>query len=334
VIRKRLIIALLVPLLSAACGGAPSEQSGAKKRIAVGVMPKLKGISFFNAAEKGAKEAGKELDVTVDFDGPLTNDVTLQAQLVESWIAKRYDAIAIAPNDPEAIAPVLMRARKRGITVVTWDADSRAESRDCFVSQCTPASVAKALVDVMAQGAGPRANYVIITGSLTAANQNIWMAEMEKYRSSTYSQLTDLSPTPKVSEEDQALATQVALDCLKTYPNLGGLFALTTVALPGASEALRKAGAADRVFLTGLSTPNVMKEYVKDGTVKRFVLWNPVDLGYLAVQVAVAKVKNNLEPGISMFKAGRLGEIKVQGDQFILGDPMIFDRSNIDQFDF
>ncbi|MEW5979579.1 MAG: substrate-binding domain-containing protein [Acidobacteriota bacterium] len=328
------MVSLLVPLLCMGCGSSRPTLNREKERITIGVMPKLKGISFFNAAERGAHEAGKELEVAIDFDGPVGNDVTLQAQLVESWIAKKYDAIAIAPNDPDAIAPVLMRARERGIAVVTWDADAQAPSRDYFVSQCTPESVAQALVDAMVQGAGRNANYVIITGSLTAANQNIWMSEMEKYRARTYPQLTNLSLTPKVSEEDQALATQVALDCLKTYPNLGGIFALTTVALPGAAEALRKAGASERVFLTGLSTPNVMKEYLKDGTVKRFVLWNPIDLGYLAVQVAVARVKGDLGAAMTTFSAGRLGEVKVQGDQVILGDPIVFDDSNIDRYDY
>ena len=106
------------------------------------------------------------------------------------------------------------------------------------------------------------------------------------------------------------------------------------MALPGAAEALRKAGAADKVFLTGLATPNAMKEYVMDDTVKRFVLWSPVDLGYLAVYVATASAKGELEPGATTFTAGRLGEVKVVGDEIILGDPITFDKSNIDQYDF
>lgn len=306
----------------------------AEKKLTIGVMPKLKGIDFFNAAQQGAEEAGKELGVRVVFDGPVTNDVTQQAQMLDTWIAKRYDAIAIAPNDPDAIAPALARARKRGIKVITWDSDAQKDSRDLFVTECTNASVAKALMDVMAKGAGPDAKYIIITGSLTAANQNIWMKEMEKYRKRVYPHMVNLSPTPKASQEDQALATQVASDCLKAYPNLQGIFAITSVALPGAAEALRKAGMADKVFLTGLATPKAMRDYVEDGTVKRFVLWNPVDLGYLAVQAAVAAVKGDLKPGQGTFKAGRIGTVKVQGDTVILGPPMIFDKSNIDKYNF
>ncbi len=314
---------------------APESTATADTPLRVGVMPKLIGIPFFNATEKGALEASKELGVEVKFDGPVENDVQRQVQMLETWIAQKYDAIAVAPNDPDAIAPVLEKARKRGVKVVAWDADARKDARDFFVNQCTSASVARTLMDVMAQGAGEDAKYIIITGSLTAANQNIWMDEMEKYRRQAYPDMTNLSETPKVSEEDLALATQVMTDCLKTYPDLQGVFAITSVALPGAAEALRKAGAADKVFLTGLTTPNDMKSYVADGTVKRFVLWNPVDLGYLAVHVAVAGARGELKPDAStIFKAGRLGEVKVIGDEVILGDPIIFDASNIDQYDF
>ncbi len=328
------VSSILAVVILAACTQSQGPKPITGKVITIGVMPKLKGIAFFNAAEKGIQEAGSTLGIHVDYDGPVTNDVTLQAQMVETWIAKKYDAIAIAPNDPEAIGPVLAKARKRGIKVITWDSDARVDARDFFVNQCTPESLAKALMDVMAKGAGKQTKYLIITGSLTAANQNIWMAEMEKYRLSTYPQMTDLSATPKVSQEDQAMATQVAVDSLKAYPSMTGMFGMTSVALPGAAEALRKARAADRVFLTGVSTPNVMKEYVKDGTVKSFVLWNPIDLGFLTVYVANAAIKGEILPGASTFKAGRLGEVKVEGVQLILGSPIVFDQNNIDHYDF
>ncbi|MDZ4858924.1 MAG: substrate-binding domain-containing protein [Candidatus Hydrogenedentes bacterium] len=303
--------------------------------MTIGVMPKLVGIPFFNATEKGAKEAGAELGVEVVYDGPTKNDVQLQAQMIETWIAKGFDAIAVAPNDPDAIAPVLEKARKRGIKVIAWDADAQQGARDFFVNQCTSTSVAQALMDVMAEGAGQEAKYIIMTGSLTAANQNIWMAEMEKYRQIKYPNMTNLSETPKVSEESAELATQVTADSLKAYPDLQGIFAITSVALPGAAEAIRKAGVADKVFLTGLTTPNDMKQYIADGTVKKFVLWNPVDLGYLAVQVAVASAKGDLAPGASTFNAGRLGERSIlNGDEVILGDPIVFTKENIGQYDF
>ncbi|MCB9770736.1 MAG: substrate-binding domain-containing protein [Candidatus Omnitrophica bacterium] len=305
---------------------------GFAKDLKIGMMPKLIGIEYFNACEKGAKEAAAELGIELEWDGPDTNDVSRQTAMVEAWIARKFDVIAIAPNDPDAIAPALRKARKRGIKVITWDADSAEETRDYFINQATYHDIAKTLMDVMAKGIGEDGKYLILTGSLTAANQNIWMGEMEKYRKEKYPNMTNLSETPKVSQEDQAMATRVTIDMLKSYPELQGIFAITSVALPGAAEALQKNNAADRVFLTGLSTPNSMREYIEDGTVKKMVLWNPVDLGYLTIYAAKMLAEGNLNEGT--IEAGRLGEIEVKGSEVLLGEPLVFDKDNIDQFDF
>jgi hypothetical protein len=64
------------------------------------------------------------------------------------------------------------------------------------------------------------------------------------------------------------------------------------------------------------------------------ILWNTADLGYTTVMAAAAVVKGDLKPGDKTFKAGRLGELEVKGDNIILGKPFVFTKENIDQFDF
>jgi ABC-type sugar transport system substrate-binding protein len=319
----------LLPLLIL-CGLGVSPSSS--EPLKIGLMPKLIGIDFFNAAEKGAREAAAELGVELTYDGPDNNDVSRQTAMVEAWTARKLDAIAVAPNDPDAIAPALRKARKRGVKVITWDADAQEDTRDFFINQSDVTDIAQNLMDIMAEGIGPNGKYIIVTGSLTAANQNAWMAEMERIRREKYPGMTNLSETPKASQEDQALATRVTVDTIKSYPDLDGIFAITSVALPGAAEALRKTGQSGKIFLTGLSTPNSMREYIKDGTVKKMVLWSPVDLGYLTVYAAKLLAEGNLE-GESI-QAGRLGEIEIRGTEVLLGDPIVFDKDNIDDYDF
>lgn len=312
----------------------PGAEAAAEKTIRIGVMPKLIGIDYFNAAEMGVKEAAAALGVEVDYDGPVEPDVTRQVQMIDTWITRRYDAICVAPNDPDAISDVLKKARQRGVKVITWDTDAQLDARDFFVNQTTSKGIAHTVMDIMAEGVGPEAKFINITGTLTAANQNTWMKLMEEYRQQKYPGMVNLSPTPKESGEDQARATQVCDDSLKAYPELQGIFALTSVALPGSAEALRKAGAADRIFLTGLATPKAMKEYVLDGTVKKFVLWNVPDLGYLTVHAAVAAVKGDLTPESESFNTGRITTSRKEGTEIILGDPLVFTKDNIENFDY
>lgn len=342
-IHATLLAASMAALLFAGCGKpveAPSNEGGeavateAGKTLKIGVMPKLIGIDYFNAAEIGATEAAKELGVEVDYNGPVEPDVTKQVQMIETWITRKYDAICVAPNDPDAISSVLKKARQRGIKVITWDTDCQPDARDFFVNQTTSEGIAHTMMDIMAEGVGPDAKFINITGTLTAANQNTWMKLMEEYRQQKYPGMTNLSETPKESGEDQARATQVCADSLKAYPELQGIFALTSVALPGSAEALRKAGAADKVFLTGLATPKAMKEYILDGTVKKFVLWNVPDLGYLAVHAAVAAVKGELTEDSASFNTGRITTSRKEGAEVILGDPLVFTKDNIENFNY
>ncbi len=88
--------------------------------------------------------------------------------------------------------------------------------------------------------------------------------------------------------------------------------------------------------LTGLGTPDQMREYVKDGTVTAFALWNPEDLGYLAAYAAKALVDGDITGAEGdTFTAGKLGDYTVGADATVLlGDPYVFDKSNIDDFHF
>ena len=334
-------MAIASMIVLAGCTSTPPAEKEVKntppatgKKITVGLLPKLVGIPYFTAMETGAKEAAAELGIDLVYDGPVTGDTAKQVAIVESWIARKFDAIIVIPNDPDGMAPVLQKARDRGIRVLTADADANAADREFFVSQASDAAIAKSLVDSMAKGIGEDGKFIILTGSLTAANQNNWIAEMEKYRAATYPKMTNLSSTPKTSEEDQALATQVTIDALKAYPDLQGIFAITSVALPGAAEALRKENAASKIFLTGLATPDTMRSYVKDNTVKEFTLWNPIDLGYLAVVSAKGAVDGKLKSDSTEFDGGRIGKVEVKDGVVLLGTPTIFDKANIDKFKF
>jgi ABC-type sugar transport system substrate-binding protein len=180
-------------------------------------------------------------------------------------------------------------------------------------------------------GSDPEGEVAIITATLTAANQNEWMKYM-KERLPTYPKLTLVAVKP--SNEDQKLAFQVAQDLLRAYPNLRGIFAISSVAFPGAAEAVRQSSKKGKVLVTGLSTPNDMREFVKDGTVVSVVLWNTLDLGYLTLRAADALARGNLKPGMAELPAGKLGAKKIVGDNILLGNILVFTKDNIDQYKF
>jgi rhamnose transport system substrate-binding protein len=319
---------------AAPSGGASSVASGGK-RVSVYLLPKKKGIAYFTSCADGAQQAAKELgDVDLTYDGPTDGSPEKAASLIETWTLKGADVIAVSPNDPSVLAPAMKAAQSKGVHVLTWDADGQADARDFFVNQATSEQIGTALVDTMVKdigGADPTGKVAIVTATLTAANQNEWIKYI-KARLLKYPKLQLVAVKP--CNEDQNVAFQVTQDLIKTYPDLKGVFGISSVAFPGAAEAVKQAGKGGQVLVTGLSTPNAMKAYVLDGTVKSVVLWNTQDLGYLTVYAAEAVATGKLKAGATTFKAGRLGEKKIVGDNILLGDILIFNKDNIGKYDF
>jgi rhamnose transport system substrate-binding protein len=329
------LLAVLV-LAVAACGvgqqGPSQGGGGGGGPNKICMMPKLVGIPYFNASEQGANEAAKELDVDLVYDGPTEAKAALQSQMIEQFIQQQCDAITVAANDPNALAPAMKKADNAGIATGAWDADVAPDARDVFVNQATFQAIGYKLVDVMAEQTGGKGEFLVVTGSLTAPNQVAWLKEMRERMKEKYPEMSIASVEP--GEEDLQLGIDITKNYLRANPDTAGVFGITSVALPGAAEAVQQIGRAGEVPVTGLSTPNEMKPYIESGAVKEFVLWNPVDLGYLAVYVANAQVEGNL-PKSGTFKAGRLGEVKLLAeDEVLLGPPIVFSKENIDQYDF
>ena len=98
------------------------------KKIALVV--KALGIGFFEAANKGAQEAAKELgDVEVIYTGPTTTTAEGQIEVINSLIAQKVDAIAVSANDTDALVPALKKAMDRGIKVISWDSGVAKDGR-------------------------------------------------------------------------------------------------------------------------------------------------------------------------------------------------------------
>ena len=300
-------------------------------RIQVAMMPKAKGDPYFVSCRAGAEEAAKELGVDLLWDGPTDLDPAKQNEVVEAWITKGVDVIAVSVENQAGISTVLRKAREKGIKVITWDADAEKNARDFLINQATPQGIGYTLTDEAARMMGNKGEFAVITASLSAANQNEWIKNIRARLAEKYPDMKLVAIQPSEGDRDRAFAeTQTVL---KVYPNVKVIMAIAAPAVPGAAEAVKQSGRTD-VKVTGLSLPNMNKPYVKSGVVESVVLWNTTDLGYLTVYAANALSKGELKPGDREINAGRLGKIAVVDDEVRLGAPFIFNKDNIDRFNF
>ena len=329
---------VVASFLAVACGltaclsqGCKRNDSAAGKGATVAMMPKSKGNAYFMACRRGADDATKELGVKLIWDGPTDPDPAKQNELVDSWIVRGVDVIAIACENREGISPVLRKARDRGIKVITYDADALPDARDFFVNQATPEGIGNTLMDTAAKLMGGKGKFAIITASLTAGNMIEWQKAIEARRSSAHPDIAMATIRP--CDDLQQKAFDETKTILNAYPDVTLIMAICSPAVPGAAEAVKQAGRKD-VKVIGLGLPNENKRYVHEGITQAVVLWNTMDLGYLTIYAADALKKGTLKAGDTSITAGRLGKIEIKGDNILLGQPVVFTKENIDQFDF
>lgn len=300
-------------------------------RPIIAVMPKAKGDPYFISARVGAEEAARAVGVDLIWDGPTSLDASQQNELVENWITRRVDAIVVAVENKGSISTVLRKARQHGIPVLTWDADAEPDARDFFLNQATPEGIANTLTDEAARLLPTGSQFAIITGALSAENQNEWIAFIKRRLAAKYPKLVLMTIQPSDDDRDKAFAQTQTI--LKVFPQVKLIMDISAPAVPGSAEAVQQSRRKD-VDVIGLSLPAICKSYVHSGVVQTIVLWNTRNLGYLTVYAGWLASQKKISRDASSIKIGRLGSLTMHRDEIILGTPLIINKGNIDHLDF
>ncbi len=329
-------LAVTVALVATGCAasGDGGDGGGDGGNLAVTFLPKNLGNPYFDTSSKGGKAAVEEFGGTFAEVGPTEAAPDAQVSFINTLTQQGVGGIVVSANDPEAICDALNEARDAGIKVVTFDSDTNPDCRDLFINQATAEGIAKVQVDLIAEQIGDEGEVAILSATANATNQNAWIELMKADLEANHPNIT-LVDVVYGDDDDQTSFDKTAA-LLQTHPNLKGIISPTTVGISAAARYLSTSEFKGKVALTGLGTPNQMRDFVEDGTVTAFALWNPEDLGYLAAFAAKALIEGEItgEEG-DTFDAGKLGSYEVGADgAVLLGDPYVFNADNIGDFDF
>ncbi len=319
------------PVAGTAVGPSQPAPAPAAAPIRVAMLPKTKTDPYFVSCKEGADAAAAELGVELLWDGPTKGDPEKQNEIVEAWITKGVDVICASVLNRDAIDGVLKKAMSRGINVLTWDADANQDARQFFINQATAQGIGTTLSDELAALCGGEGEYVIISAGTTDANQNEWITFIKERMAAKHPKL-DLKEI-RYSEGERDKAMTETRNMINKYPNLKGIMAIAAPAVPGAAEGLKQANRTD-IKLTGLSVPSLCRAYVHEDFIDSIVLWNTVDLGYLTVHAAKAIKEARLIDVEAAMEFGRLKQIRIGEGNVYLGEPFIFRKDNIDNFQF
>ncbi|MFF9143963.1 rhamnose ABC transporter substrate-binding protein [Streptomyces sp. NPDC014861] len=326
-------------LIAGACGGLESEEtkkpdSPIKKGLTVAFLPKQVNNPYFATADAGGAEVVRKLGSTYKEVGTDSGiDTAGQISHIDSLVEEKVDAIVLSAQDPEALCPSLKKAMNRGISVVTYDSDTSKECRNLFIAPAGAEELGRTQAELISDQIGREGQVAILSAAITAPNQNLWI----DYMKDELKRNDDITIVEVVYGDDNAQKSrELTRQLLQKYPNLKGIIAPTTVGIKAAAGYLADSKYQGKVKLTGLGTPNDMRPYVKNGTVDSFVLWDPAKVGALAAHAAI-----DLQSGRTSGKKGEpiiaypLGYLLIDENGVVTpGKPTVFDKKNIDNFDF
>jgi rhamnose transport system substrate-binding protein len=354
-VRLLTLLALLAALALAACGetqdddddgggeATPAAQEGGEANPSAEIpqglktvsIPKQLGNPYEEFEHSGIDEALQELGGSNRISGPTDAGASTQIPIINAAVQQDPDAIIIAGNDPDAVAPALEQAAQRGVKVVGMDSDVAADARSVFINQVTTQLVGENQVESIGKQIDYKGEIAILSATANATNQNAWIEVMEETLKQPKYKDMKLVKTAYGDDDDQK-SFQETQGLIQAYPNLKGIISPTTVGVAAAARYLSTSPQKGKVKLTGLGFPNQMRKFVKDGTVDEFQLWVPKDVGYLAGQAAAALVAGRItgKEG-EKFEAGRLGEYTIGANgEIVLGPLTTFNAQNIDEYDF
>ena len=298
-------------------------------------IPKNTGNPYFDSIINGFKKAGEELGYEFSTVAPSTAEGTGQIPFIKEQTQRGVNAIAISPNDPDAVVPALKQAMAKGIRVVCVNSDMNKEGREVAVLPMDFGITGSSQVELLGSVINYEGEIAILSATTTAPDQNTWIEGMKvalkdpKYAKMKLVKIAYGDDDPQKSyTEAQALLT--------AFPDLKGIISPTTVGVAAAAQAVETAKAADKVQVVGLGTPNQMRRFIQNKTITKFALWSPYDEGYLSGYMIYGMLTDQVKPAPGVkFAVPRLGEREFLADNVVItGPPKVWDIKNIDEDNF
>jgi ABC-type sugar transport system substrate-binding protein len=321
---------LIFPIATVLAGGAGEKTPAlSKQKVVIGVSPKMKGAPYWDTAGLGAVQAGKDLGIDVIVQSPTMADATLQSTIIDDFITRGVNALVVAANDETALIPVLQRATKQGILIITYDSDVPNSARKYMVHASGTVDIGRRLGELLIKDMGTSGKVAIMTGGLGALNLNQHIQGAKEILAK-YPGIEIVKTVASGDDQQQAFIN--AENLLKSYPDLKGIIGVAAGEPPAACEAVTQAGKAGQIAIVGLITPNSVKKYFQSNVMKDGLLWDPAALTYAAVKVANMLLQGQSpKDGDILYPGG--SPIKIDG-AYIFSGTTTFTPENIGNFNF
>lgn len=258
----------------------------------IAVVPKMTNIAWFQRMEDGVNEYNEETGSDVVYGG--SAEGADQASYVEGLLAEDWDAICVVPFDSEAIAPVLQKAKDQGIKVITHEAASMdASVRDVDVEAFQNSAYGENFMEELGELTGGKGKYIQFVGSLTSVSHNEWCDAAQALQEEKF---PDMECVGRYETADDTTSSyNQTKELLTANPDITAIEGSASTDVVGAAQAVEELGLAGKVAIVGTSMTSIARQYVEDGTISSFSVWDPAEAGKAMICMAIAELDGTMD---------------------------------------
>ena len=275
-----------------ACLALAGCQKTTKRVIAV--VPKATSHLFWLSVQAGALAAGEEYGVQIEWNGAASEtEYPRQIQIVDSFISRRVDGIALAPTERKALVGAVDRAAKAGIPLTIFDSGLDSENFMSFLAtnNYEGGQMAGRALARLLNGNGKVGMVMHAPGSGSTRDRERGFEDVIK---AEFPGITIVATQFGLSDRSKAMAATENI--LTAHPALDGLFASSEPSSMGASLALKSRSLGGKVHLVAFDSSDGMVDDLKAGVIAAMVVQDPYRMGHDAVKTLVDKLNGQTPP--------------------------------------
>ncbi|KQT51957.1 sugar ABC transporter substrate-binding protein [Aureimonas sp. Leaf454] len=304
--KRRSILKAMTGLAVAASIGLVAVPGHAQegKKYTIALIPGLTTDAFYITMRKGAQAAADALGVELVFQGGPEFNPVVQVPVLDATIARKPDAILIAPTDVTQLVEPLRKAHDAGIAVITVDTfigtgkyQTGAGEADFPLAYIASDNVlgGRMAARALAQAIGDEGGKVYVSNvkpgiSTTDQREEGFKAEMAE----NFPKITVLDTQYNENDANKAASQLQAVYARNS--DLKGVFGANLFSAIGAGNGVQQAGQTGAVKVIAFDAPGSIVDNITSGLVDAAIAQHPAEIGYYGVMSAYAHLTGQSIP--------------------------------------
>ena len=302
--RRSILRGVGAAAIGAAASIASTRARAADRRYTVALVPGLTTDAFYITMHRGAAAAAKALGVNLVFQGAPAFNPVQQVPVLDAVLARRPDALLIAPTDKTQLIVPLRNAFTSGVPVITVDTyigtgvyQTGSGTADFPLSYIASNNAlggeiaARALARAIGDHGKVYVSNIEAGVSTTDQREAGFKAEMAKHPN-----ITVLST--QFNDDDANKAASQAQSVLARHSDLVGVFGTNLFSAMGAGNGIQQGGSAGRVKVVAFDAPTSIVGNLRTGLVDIAIAQHPAEIGWFGVAAAYAHLTGQSIPPV------------------------------------